>query len=298
MGTTSTPHDALFKQFLTYPEAARDFLQIHMPPALLKYCDLDSLHLESCSFVEEDLRAFYSDVLYSLKTVSGEGYIHCLIEHQSSPDKNMTFRLMRYAIAAMQRHLNAGHDCLPVVIPILFYHGTTSPYPHPMNWLRAFSDPDLAARVYGGDFPLVDVTVIPDSEILTHRRIALLEFLQKNIRQRDLMLFLEPLAMLIDSEYTTDMLVAAVMNYLLQVGETADPESFMRALARSTHHHEGLIMTLAEQLEQKGLQKGLRKGRQEGIKEVAAKMLAEGLELVSVSKITGLTEEELNQLRH
>ncbi|MFS2224854.1 Rpn family recombination-promoting nuclease/putative transposase, partial [Pantoea sp. B65] len=26
MGTTSTPHDAVFKQFLTSPDTARDFL--------------------------------------------------------------------------------------------------------------------------------------------------------------------------------------------------------------------------------------------------------------------------------
>ncbi|EEQ05944.1 hypothetical protein yberc0001_21460 [Yersinia bercovieri ATCC 43970] len=33
MKTTSTPHDALFKQFMTRQETARDFLDIHLPPA-------------------------------------------------------------------------------------------------------------------------------------------------------------------------------------------------------------------------------------------------------------------------
>ncbi len=96
MKTTPTPHDALFKQFLTHPETARDFLQQHLPPALLKTCDLSTLRLESGNFVEEDLRAYYSDVLYSLKTGKGDGYVYCLIEHQSSPDKHMAFRLIRY----------------------------------------------------------------------------------------------------------------------------------------------------------------------------------------------------------
>lgn len=27
--TTSTPHDALFKTFLTHPDTARDFMEIH-----------------------------------------------------------------------------------------------------------------------------------------------------------------------------------------------------------------------------------------------------------------------------
>lgn len=67
-GTTSTPHDAVFKQFLTQADTARDFLAIHLPPALRQRCDLDTLQLESASFIEESLRAWYSDVLWSLKT--------------------------------------------------------------------------------------------------------------------------------------------------------------------------------------------------------------------------------------
>jgi hypothetical protein len=122
----------------------RDFLAIHLPPALRQRCDLDTLQLESASFIEESLRAWYSDVLWSLKTASGEGYIYVVIEHQSSPDAQMAFRLMRYAIAAMQRHLDGGHTRLPLVVPMLFYHGATTPYPWSLNWLDCFADPQLA----------------------------------------------------------------------------------------------------------------------------------------------------------
>ncbi len=55
-----------------------------------------------------------------LKTQSGSGYVYALIEHQSTPDKHMTFRLMRYAFAIMSRHLDAGNEHLPLVIPMLF----------------------------------------------------------------------------------------------------------------------------------------------------------------------------------
>lgn len=124
-----TPHDATFRQFLTHPDVARDFMQLHLPENLLAICDLNTLKLESGSFVEEDLRQYYSDILYSLRTLNGDGYIHVLIEHQSTPDRHMAFRLLRYAVAAMQRHLDAGHKRLPLVIPILFYAGKRSPIP-------------------------------------------------------------------------------------------------------------------------------------------------------------------------
>lgn len=78
----------------------------------------------------------------------------------------MAFRLIRYAVAAMQRHLEAGHKKLPLVIPVLFYTGKRSPYPYSTNWLQEFDDPALAEKLYTGDFPLVDVTVIPDMHVL------------------------------------------------------------------------------------------------------------------------------------
>ena len=66
--STMMLHDALFKQFLTHPDTARDFLSLHLPTQWLAQCDLDTLRLESGSFVEENLRAYYSDVLWSLQT--------------------------------------------------------------------------------------------------------------------------------------------------------------------------------------------------------------------------------------
>ena len=182
--STPTPHDATFRQFLTQPDIARDFMELHLPAELQAICDLSTLKLESGSFIEDDLRQYFSDVLYSLKTTAGDGYVHVLIEHQSSPDKHMAFRLIRYAVAAMQRHLEAGHKKLPLVIPVLFYTGKRSPYPYSTRWLDEFDDPILAGTLYSSAFPLVDVTVIPDDEIAGHRSMAALTLLQKHIHQR------------------------------------------------------------------------------------------------------------------
>ena len=94
---TSTPHDAVFKRFLRHPETATDFLTLYLPEAILQRCDFSTLRLQSASFIDEDLRAWYSDVLWSVQTTCGTGYVYVVIEHQSSPDSHMAFRLMRYA---------------------------------------------------------------------------------------------------------------------------------------------------------------------------------------------------------
>lgn len=152
--TTSTPHDALFKSFLTHPDTARDFMEIHLPIDLRELCDLDTLKLESASFVDEKLRALHSDILWSVETREGDGYIYVVIEHQSREDIHMAFRLMRYSMAVMQRHIE--HDKrrpLPLVIPMLFYHGSRSPYPWSLCWLDEFADPATARKVYNAAFP-------------------------------------------------------------------------------------------------------------------------------------------------
>ncbi|WP_407821875.1 Rpn family recombination-promoting nuclease/putative transposase [Serratia fonticola] len=306
---TPTPHDAVFKQFLTHPATARDFLEMHLPPDLRQSCDLNTLKLEPGSFIERDLRAYYSDVLYSLKTGKDDGYVYALIEHQSSPDKHMAFRLVRYAIAAMQRHLQAGHDRLPLVIPMLFYHGQITPYPYSMSWLEEFSDPELARQLYAGHFPLVDVTVIPDDEIMQHRRMAILELLQKHVRHRDLFELQERLVTLLLAGYTTKEQLISLINYMLQMGSTTKPERLLRELARRAPQHEEELMTIAEYLEQKGFDKGIEKGIEEGRKEgrkegreailkIALSMLAKGFDHAMVIQLTGLSEEELAQIRH
>lgn len=104
---SQTPHDAVFRQMLMHQAVAKDFLQLYLPAPFLAICELDSLQLVSGSFVEEDLRASYSDILYSLRTRHGPGYVYALIEHQSTPDKLMAFRLLRYALA-WPRHAAAG----------------------------------------------------------------------------------------------------------------------------------------------------------------------------------------------
>ena len=282
---TSTPHDAVFKTFLRHPETARDFLQIHLPASLRELCDLQTLKLESDSFIEENLRAYYSDVLWSVKTTDGDGYIYVVIEHQSTPDAHMAFRLMRYAVAAMQKHLDAGHQQLPLVVPMLFYHGAKSPYPYSLCWLDEFANPKLARQLYAAAFPLVDITVIPDDEIVQHRRMALLELIQKHIRQRDLMGLVEQMACLLSSGYANDRQIKGLFNYILQTGDAVRFNDFIDGVAERSPKHKESLMTIAERLRQEG--------EQSKALHIAKIMLESGVPLTDIMRFTGVSEEEL-----
>ena len=284
---TSTPHDAVFKRFLRHPETANDFLALYLPEAIRQQCDFATLRLQSASFIDEDLRAWYSDVLWSVQTTCGAGYVYVVIEHQSSPDNHMAFRLMRYAIAAMQRHLDAGHKTLPLVVPMLFYHGVTSPYPFSLNWLDEFADPQMAKTLYGCSFPLIDVTVMPDDDIVQHRRVALLELMQKHIRQRDLMLLLEQLVTLIDEGYTSGSQLVAMQNYMLQRGHTEQADLFYGVLRDRETGGESM-MTLAQWFEERG--------RQEERQEFALRLLSKGMSREDVAEMANLPLAEIDKV--
>ena len=273
---STTPHDAVFKQFLMHAETARDFLDIHLPAELRELCDLDTLHLESGSFIEESLKGHSTDVLYSVQMQGSTGYLHVVIEHQSKPDKKMAFRMMRYSIAAMHRHLEADHDKLPLVVPILFYQGEATPYPLSMCWFDMFYSPELARRVYNSPFPLVDITITPDDEIMQHRRIV--ELLQKHSRQRDLMLLLEQLVTLSDEGYTSGSQLVAMQNYMLQRGHTEQADLFY-GVVRDRETGGESMMTLAQWFEEKGIEKGMVKGMEKWLERGIEKGMVKGIEI-------------------
>ncbi|MFL6613338.1 MAG: Rpn family recombination-promoting nuclease/putative transposase, partial [Pantoea agglomerans] len=138
------------------------------------------------------------------------------------------------------------------------------------------------------------------------RSMAALTLLQKHIHQRDLAELTDRLAPILLAGYLSSSQVISLVHYIVQAGETADAEGFLRELAQRVPQHGDALMTIAQQLEQNGIQKGIQLGRQEGRNEgmlegkleVARTMLQNGLDRNTVMKMTGLTEDDLAQIRH
>lgn len=309
-------HDGLFKLFLREPDTARDFLAVHLPADIRSQVRLDTLKLEPGSFVDQKLRELHSDVLYSVETAEGHaGYIYCLVEHQSTADRMMAWRMMRYSMAVMDAHLKKGNDTLPVVVPLLFYQGTVRPYPYSTDWMDCFDVPALAREVYSRPWPLVDVSVMEDSDLQSHRRMALLELVQRDIRHRDAASLLRDVVQLIRLAGNTREQVEAVLCYIIYNGMTSESITpFLYELAGEIPEYKELIMgTIAQQLKEEGIQLGIQQGIQQGIEqgikqarlvaqqkllETAYALLDNGVSLDVVIKSTGLSRETLEQPRH
>ncbi len=59
-------HDELSKKFLTDISTARDFLRLHLDKDIVAKCDLNTLAIESGSYIEDNLKQYASDIVYKV----------------------------------------------------------------------------------------------------------------------------------------------------------------------------------------------------------------------------------------
>jgi hypothetical protein len=65
--------------------------------------------------------SLYSDILYHFPLGADQvGYFLALCEHQSTPDKQMPLRLIKYSIATIEGDLKQRHEHFPVVVNTVF----------------------------------------------------------------------------------------------------------------------------------------------------------------------------------
>ncbi|EQB4650148.1 Rpn family recombination-promoting nuclease/putative transposase, partial [Escherichia coli] len=222
------------------------------------------------------------------------GYIYVVIEHQSKPEELMAFRMMRYSIAAMQNHLDAGYKELPLVIPMLFYHDCRSPYPYSLCWLDEFAEPAIARKIYSSAFPLVDITVVPDDEIMQHRKMALLELIQKHIRQRDLLGLVDQIVSLLVTGKTNDRQLKALFNYVLQTGDAQRFRAFIGEITERAPQEKEKLMTIADRLREEGAMQG----KHEEALRIAQEMLEKGFDHEVILTLTRLSPDDLIAQSH
>lgn len=153
---------------------------------------------------------------------------------------------------------------------------------------------------------------------MQHRRIALLELIQKHIRDRDLIGMVDRITTLLVRGFTNDSQLQTLFNYLLQCGDTSRFTRFIEEIAERSPLQKERLMTIAERLRQEGHQigwqegklegwqegklEGLQKGKVEGMHEqaikIALRMLEQGIDRDLVLAATQLSEADLAANNH
>jgi hypothetical protein len=124
-GGLPTPHDSVFRQVFGVPENAASQLRAVLPPSLAGRLDLGRLARVPCSFVDEALKWRHSDLLFTAPLDGRDAFVYVLVEHQSSADPLMAYRMLRYVTRIWDQHLREHPRVreLPAVIPLVVHHG-------------------------------------------------------------------------------------------------------------------------------------------------------------------------------
>ena len=122
---TSTPHDALFHGVFSRPEQAAGELAAVLPAELASRLDWSTLVALDGHFVDQELSSRHSDLLYSVQLQGEQVLVYVLLEHQSSIEGRMAFRVLRYLVRIwdwwMAEHPERQDD-LPVIVPVVVSH--------------------------------------------------------------------------------------------------------------------------------------------------------------------------------
>lgn len=294
-------------------KVAEEFFKNYLSKDLQSITDFNSIEIQKESFIENNLKSSYVDVLFKAKINDKTGYFYILIEKQSSQEYFMSFRLQKYMHKIADTHIknHPKNKYLPRIYPIVVY-ANKSKYNQPRSILDLY-DPEfkeIAKKTLIEEFQLLDLTQINDKELQNSQYSGFMLSLLKHIRDKELRKFfeLEKIRIKIISE--SDMgLIELALYYILRFRDDInyDPVLEFKKAVSETKAEE--IMTIAERIEQegfrKGIEQGILKGREEGIEkgiekakiETAVKMLKFGSEISFIKDVTSLTEQEILKIK-
>ena len=142
------PHDKLFRAVFSDVAEAAALLRTALPAELREGMDWETLKLLEGTFLDDALRESESDLLYEVAHGDdGERvWLYVLLEHQSTPDPWMRFRLLRYCCRIWEGGIRdgAGERELRPIVPLVFYQGSRR-WTHSTEFADLF--PETAARL-------------------------------------------------------------------------------------------------------------------------------------------------------
>jgi predicted transposase/invertase (TIGR01784 family) len=130
-----TPHNSFFHFALSHLPNARSLIETQLSKAALAELDLETLQVETGSFIDADLTEKFSDLLMSVQLSksslssavpdepANSALVYFLFEHKSQSDKMTVFQLLSYIIRIWEKRLRDGLALCPI-IPLVVYNGS------------------------------------------------------------------------------------------------------------------------------------------------------------------------------
>jgi predicted transposase/invertase (TIGR01784 family) len=304
-------HDEVVKDFLSENETAKSFFKEYLPAGIVRNLDFNTLQICKDTFINKKLARYFSDILYRIKLNAIDIFIYLLIDHKSREERFIGFQFLKYMVRIWELHLkqNKNAETLPVIIPIVIYHG-------PQEWnvdtrfISLFNAPgNLEEYIPDFKYNLYDISHVPDEEIkgaiLLRILFKTLKYiftpgLRYKLREEIFPLFLE----LKDKEKGTEYL-EVLLRYLTGSARNLPEDELNETVIQLFEEGGDLMATIAEKWKQQGKTEGKTEGKLEGKKEgrkegkwdVVKRSLKEGLPIKTIERITGFPSEEIYRFK-
>ena len=294
MADLHQPHDRLFRAVFSDAGEAASLLRAALPDTIRESFEWTTLTLVEGTFVDEELHESQSDLLYRVRhTATGQAVsMYLLFEHQSSPDRWLRLRLLRYCcrIWEAERRDDRKRCELRPIVPVVFYQGARR-WNHSTEFADLFTE---AARglpwVPGFAHELLDQTTLePDGVGGGIRgRIAQLLMMVAFNRHLDaaLQLTAQLLPLLRQGGGGVDER-RRFYRYLLSTQDRDVVRRLREALRRRGSEEGDEIMSYAQELLAEGRVEGRAEGRAEGRVEGRVEGRAEGESRKQIEMVEG-----------
>ena len=160
-------HDHFLKEVFRDVGRAQSYFQHRLPADLIEQIDLSKIQEVPGSFLNEELKASFADILFEvpLKGRKKSFFLPILLEFKSWKDKYVTIQLGQYIFSGLGKQVKEGKKPRPV-IPVLFYHGKDPWEYHTHRSL--YSDLDDSFNKYIPEFDYIfdNIQATEESEIL------------------------------------------------------------------------------------------------------------------------------------
>ena len=291
-------HDKLFKEILSDRKEAIKFINRYLHLNLLE----NEIEKYEKEFRTEEFSNIEADVVYKVKNKN----VFILIEHQSSVDLKMAYRILRYKNAIIEsainkRKLKEKNYKIPKVIPIVLYTGRR-------KWQK-LSIEDIEERIEGYGkielgYNLVDTNEFTREQLLEDNLITSKAMLiEKSQNKEELYRNIEDIISyknkMEDFEYEQ---LEKIVKYELMGTEDKEIISKFIKKIKNREESENIMMNAAKIINReirKQRKEGREEGREEGIAEgmiLVAKRLKGKMHIKDISQITGLSEKEIEKL--
>ncbi|WP_164020125.1 Rpn family recombination-promoting nuclease/putative transposase [Pyxidicoccus trucidator] len=303
----SGPHDLFVRYTFGHPERAAAELRAVLPAQVVSEVDWTSLRREPGSVVDPELRETESDLLFTARLRTGHPLLlYVLLEHQSTVDRWMALRMLRYVVRQLERSRQEHPDStvLPLIIPLVMYHGPETVWTAPRRVEDLFGLPEKGRERWRALVPcfefLLDDLTAEREEALQARPgppLARLAWLTLRYgRSGELAQKLPEWAALFAQVQAgpegAEHLVVLI-RYLLWVGDEAAHEAAGQVLhsVLGQQRKEELMRSYGEELVERGLQQGLARGREEGLEQGRRRARAEDILRILTVRCVHVDEE-------